>query len=85
MEQRWHHARQLMNTGCCCGGKLKGGGCGTRKAAGRSELTKDDNDRYTKGEPIRCDCGKIIAFKKDGKLWLYCKKCKREIPIEPEP
>ena len=51
----------------------------------RSELTEYTPQKYNKGDPVRCECGKIIAYKKDGKLMLYCKQCKRQIPIEPEP
>lgn len=32
-------------------------------------------------KPIKCDCGKIIAYYKDGKIYLWCKQCKREIEI----
>lgn len=50
-------------------------------------MTVNNRNGYNKGSPVRCDCGQIIAYKKDGKLMLYCKKCKRQIPytIEPEP
>ena len=40
-------------------------------------------------KPIKCDCGKMIAKYKDGKLFVWCKSCKREVevkieyPIEP--
>ena len=36
---------------------------------------------YNEREPVKCDCGQIVAYKKDGQLILYCKKCKRQIPI----
>lgn len=50
-------------------------------------LTKLNKNSYNKGDPIKCDCGQIIAYRKNGKLVLYCKKCKRQVPfvIEPEP
>ena len=50
-------------------------------------LTKNNNMKYNKGKPVKCTCGQLIAYKKDGKLMLYCKKCKRQIPfvVEPEP
>lgn len=38
-------------------------------------------------DEVKCDCGKVIAYKKGNTLYIYCKKCKRQIPvkIEPEP
>ncbi len=52
-------------------------------------MTGNMKKGYNKGSPIKCDCGKIIAYVKNGKLFLYCKNCKRQIPImiriEPEP
>lgn len=48
-------------------------------------MTDSKETKYNKGSPVKCECGQIIAYKKDGKLILYCKKCKRQIPIEPEP
>lgn len=35
--------------------------------------------------PHRCQCGKVLAFWRDGKLFIKCKQCKREtqVPIEP--
>ena len=51
----------------------------------RLALTQDKDVGYNKGNPIRCECGKIIAYLKDGKIVLYCKQCKRQIPLEPEP
>ena len=35
-------------------------------------------------ENINCNCGKLLAKVKNGKLYLYCKSCKKEIPIENE-
>lgn len=36
---------------------------------------------------VKCDCGKLIAKKKNGKIYLWCKHCKKEIElkIESEP
>ena len=42
----------------------------------------------TAGKPILCHCGKLLAYRRDGKLFVFCKKCKREIEVadtEPEP
>lgn len=35
-------------------------------------------------ENINCDCGKLLAKVKNGKLYLYCKSCKKEIAFENE-
>lgn len=37
--------------------------------------------------PVRCECGKLIAYRQGNTLLLYCKQCKRQIPVllEPEP
>lgn len=43
-------------------------------------MTDDRKIVYNKGEPVKCDCGQIIAYRKEGILMLYCKKCKRQIP-----
>lgn len=43
-------------------------------------LTKDKMAKYNKGKPVRCECGWIVAYERDGVLYLYCKKCKRQIP-----
>ena len=50
-------------------------------------MTNKQNTKYNKGSAIKCECGQIIAYRKNGRLMLYCKKCKRQIPfsIEPEP
>lgn len=31
---------------------------------------------------IKCVCGKLLARYEDGKIILYCKRCKKEIEIE---
>lgn len=35
----------------------------------------------TDGSPIHCTCGKMIARVRGGKIFVYCKTCKREIPL----
>lgn len=32
---------------------------------------------------LKCDCGKLIARFDGERLYLWCKNCKREIPLEP--
>lgn len=31
---------------------------------------------------IKCECGKLLARYEDGKIFLYCKRCKKEVEIE---
>ena len=52
-----------------------------------SLLTNKDGNVYTYKKEIRCDCGKIVAYRDNDKIYLYCKKCRKQIPIllEPEP
>ena len=33
---------------------------------------------------IKCDCGKLVAKIKNGKLYVWCKHCKREVEIKIE-
>lgn len=33
---------------------------------------------------IKCDCGKLIAKVRNGKLYVWCKNCKREVEIKIE-
>ena len=33
---------------------------------------------------IHCDCGKLIAKVKDGKVFVWCKNCKREVELKVE-
>lgn len=44
-------------------------------------LTNSENVRYNKGSPIRCDCGRVIAFMQDGKLHVKCQDCKKWIAV----
>lgn len=37
------------------------------------------------GTPVKCTCGKMVARLRDGKVYVYCKTCKREVPLEIEP
>ena len=34
--------------------------------------------------PVKCNCGKLVAKWRDGKLYVWCKSCRREceIPIQ---
>lgn len=31
---------------------------------------------------LHCSCGKMLARYENGVLYLWCKNCKREIPVE---
>lgn len=44
---------------------------------------KTNNEMQEK--QIKCSCGKMLAkITPDGKIKLWCKKCKKEIEIEME-
>lgn len=35
---------------------------------------------------IKCECGKLLAkLHDDGKVYVWCKGCKKEIALEVEP
>ena len=34
-----------------------------------------------KDTPIRCECGRVVAYIRDGKIYVKCKSCKREVEI----
>lgn len=31
---------------------------------------------------INCECGKLLARYEEGKIVLYCKRCKKEVEID---
>ncbi len=33
------------------------------------------------GTPVLCNCGKLIAIERDGRIYVQCKRCKREIEV----
>jgi len=37
--------------------------------------------KFMVGTKIKCDCGKFIAVERDGKIYIKCKGCKREVEI----
>jgi hypothetical protein len=41
------------------------------------DISKQNNEK-----PIRCDCGKLIAKERDGKIYLFCKMCKKEVELK---
>ena len=49
------------------------------------QLNKIDAGKSNKGHPVRCDCGKLIAYERDGAIYVMCKRCKREVRVAVEP
>lgn len=39
-------------------------------------LTYNERIKYNKGRPIRCTCGRIIGFERDGEIYIICRSCK---------
>ena len=37
--------------------------------------------KKTRDGLIMCDCGKLLAREINGKIYVWCKQCKREIEI----
>lgn len=35
-------------------------------------------------KPIRCSCGKLIAKERDGKIYVWCKECRKEVELKIE-
>jgi ribosomal protein L36 len=33
-------------------------------------------------KPVKCSCGKLIAIERNGRLYVFCKKCRREVELE---
>lgn len=33
-------------------------------------------------KPIKCDCGKLLAKERDGKIFVWCKQCKKEVELK---
>ena len=47
-------------------------------------LTKENLIQYNKGKPIRCACGKLIGYLRDGEVYILCRGCKHEVNIRAE-
>lgn len=48
----------------------------------RKQLTNTQKKEHNKdGIPIRCQCGKVIAYEINGVIYVYCKGCKRQIAV----
>lgn len=46
-------------------------------------MTKDKTKSYNNhtGTPIKCDCDRVIAFKRGGKIYVKCPNCKKWIAV----
>jgi hypothetical protein len=51
------------------------------KRGRKTRLTEIKKMGYNNGNPVRCDCGKIVAYERNGKIYVYCKSCKRQIAV----
>lgn len=46
---------------------------------------KEENGKEEGGireRAIHCDCGKLLAIERGGKVFVYCRRCKRQIPVD---
>ena len=32
--------------------------------------------------PIKCECGKLLAYVRDGKVYVWCKSCRKEVELK---
>lgn len=44
-----------------------------------------EHSKVNSGTPVLCDCGKLIAIERNGRIFVKCKRCKREIEVLREP
>lgn len=46
-------------------------------------MTNSEKESYNNniGTPVRCDCGRMVAFIEDGVIKIKCKKCKRIVSV----
>lgn len=40
------------------------------------------NDSKPKGQKVKCQCGRIIAFRDGNTLYIRCKDCKQQTTFE---
>lgn len=38
-------------------------------------------ERREKGRPLSCECGKLLAYERDGKIFVWCRGCRREVEL----
>ena len=51
-------------------------------------MTKEEplkNKLNIDGTAVKCTCGKMVARIRNGKVYVFCKTCKREVPLDIEP
>lgn len=34
------------------------------------------------GEPVHCGCGKLLAYERDGKIFVWCRGCRKEVELK---
>ena len=44
-------------------------------------MTDDGKVEYNKGKPYRCECHRVVAYQRDGKIYVKCQDCKKWIAI----
>lgn len=47
----------------------------------KEQLTNCHNIGYNNNEPVKCDCGRMVAVIRDGNIYVKCRRCKREIKV----
>ena len=64
-------------------GRQAGNGRPFERYRGGFGLTKDKTKSYNNhtGTPIKCDCDRVIAFKRGGKIYVKCPNCKKWIAV----
>lgn len=40
-----------------------------------------EGEQNKRGTPVRCDCGKLIAYERDGRIYVMCKHCKKQVEV----
>lgn len=49
-------------------------------------MTNNQIEDYNEGIPIKCKCcRRVVAFYKNGEIYVKCRTCKREVIISHEP
>ena len=62
------------------GGSGKTGGAVLSALDGKNFL-----EVQVSNNPVKCDCGKLIARERDGVLYVWCKRCGKEVAIKKLP
>lgn len=40
-----------------------------------------NTEQNKKGRPINCNCGKLVAVEYNGRVFVYCKRCRQQIEV----